>query len=307
MVNETAPTFQPLTGIYEPSAIAQLPDGRFLVVEDEKEHLVSVVTLDADGRVGSTALTAGLFQMFSDFWTLDDLEGLALDRAGFVYAITSHSRNGDGKRKNARERLARFRIEGERVVDCRIVDGLTQALTDQHALLAQAALVKDTKACGGLNMEALEISPDQEQLLIGMRSPLRDRRALIARVENPSAIFESDEAPRIAPSLDELDLGGNGIRGMAFIPVLGAYLLIGGPPSRESGRFDLWCWSGEPGAAARRVTVPGLGSFSKAEGVCPAVIGGVPRIVLVSDDGKKDAKRSATFILLDPAQLRIEA
>ena len=59
MVNETAPTFQPLTGIYEPSAIAQLPDGRFLVVEDEKEHLVSVVTLDADGRVGSTALTAG--------------------------------------------------------------------------------------------------------------------------------------------------------------------------------------------------------------------------------------------------------
>ena len=106
---------------------------------------------------------------------------------------------------------------------------------------------------------------------------------------------------------NELDLGGNGIRGLAFIPVLGAYLLIGGPPSRESGRFDLWCWSGEPGAVARRATVPGLSSFAKAEGVCPAVIGGVPRIVLVSDDGKKDAKRSASFLLLDPAQLRIDA
>ena len=72
-------------------------------------------------------------------------------------------------------------------------------------------------------------------VLIGMRSPLRDGRALVARVENPSAIFESDEAPRIAPSLDELDLGGNGIRAMAFIPVLGAYLLIGAHPS-STGR-----------------------------------------------------------------------
>ena len=30
--------FLALTGIYEPSAIQQLPDGRFLVVEDEKQH-----------------------------------------------------------------------------------------------------------------------------------------------------------------------------------------------------------------------------------------------------------------------------
>jgi len=74
-------------------------------------------------------------------------------------------------------------------------------------------------------------------VLIGMRSPLRDGRALVARVENPSAIFESDEAPRIAPSLDELDLGGNGIRAMAFIPVLSAYLLIGGPPVVNGSRW----------------------------------------------------------------------
>ena len=36
------PIFQPLTGIYEPSAVQQLPDGRFLVVEDEKQHPFSV-------------------------------------------------------------------------------------------------------------------------------------------------------------------------------------------------------------------------------------------------------------------------
>jgi hypothetical protein len=42
--NEKAPALQSFTGIYEPSAIQQLPDGRFLVVEDEKEHPLSLVT-----------------------------------------------------------------------------------------------------------------------------------------------------------------------------------------------------------------------------------------------------------------------
>lgn len=43
------------------------------------------VTIDAEGGVDSTELTAGLLQIFSDFWTLDELEGLALDRAGLLY------------------------------------------------------------------------------------------------------------------------------------------------------------------------------------------------------------------------------
>lgn len=47
--------FAPLTGIYEPSAVQQLAEGRFLVVEDEKEHPFSLLTLAADGSVRSAA------------------------------------------------------------------------------------------------------------------------------------------------------------------------------------------------------------------------------------------------------------
>ena len=307
MTSDQVPAFQPLTGIYEPSAIQQLPDGRFLVVEDEKSHPLSLVTIGADGSVDSTALTAGLFQVLSDFWKLDDLEGLALDRAGFVYGITSHSRDDDGDEKKSRERLVRFRVEGKRVVDPKVVSGLKQALTMRHAVLAAAAQVRDVKASGGLNIEGLEISPDQKRLLIGLRSPLRDGRALIASVENPSAIFDSDEAPRVAPLLEELDLGGHGIRGLSYVPAMGAYLVIGGPASRKPDNFDLWRWSGEPGAPACRLMVPGLRSFEKAEGVCPAVIGGLERIVIVSDDGDRDAGRFASYLLLDPAQLQTAA
>jgi hypothetical protein len=302
-----SPAFRPLTGIFEPSAIQQLPDGRFLVVEDEKSHPLSLVTLDCDGTAHSTALTAGLFQIFSGFWELDDLEGLAVDHAGYVYGITSHSRNKKGDEKKDREKLVRFRVEGERVVDTKVVGGLKQALASRHAVLAAAATVRDVKANGGLNIEALEISPDQKRLLIGFRSPLRDGRALIASVENPSAVFESDDTPRIAALLDELDLGGNGIRGLSYVPAMGAYLVIGGPPSREPAGFDLWCWSGEPGAPARRVRVPGLRGIEKAEGVCPGVVGELERIVVVSDDGDRAAGRFARYLLLDPGELQTEA
>ncbi|MDP1899671.1 MAG: DUF3616 domain-containing protein [Rubrivivax sp.] len=170
-------------------------------------------------------------------------------------------------------------------------------------MLAAAAQVRNVKASGGLNIEALEISPDQKRLLIGFRSPLRDGRALIASVENSAAIFESDEAPRIAALLDELDLGGHGIRGLSYVPAMGAYLVIGGPASREPANSDLWRWSGEQGAPARRVTVPGLRTFEKAEGVSPAVVGGMERIVIVIDDGNRDAGRFASYLLLDPSQL----
>lgn len=300
------PAFQPLTGIYEPSAVQQLPDGRFLVVEDEKEHPLSLVTIDADGMVKAEGLTAGLLQMFSSFWKLDDLEGLATDRAGFIYAITSHSRDDDGEEKKSREKLVRFRVEGNRVVHPKVVDGLKAALIARHAALAAATQVGDVKTGGGLNIEGLEVSPDQQQLLIGFRSPLRHGRALVARVGNLAAVFDSDEAPEIAPVLEELDLGGHGIRGMSYVPALGAFLIIGGPVSREEAAFDLWCWSGQPGSSARRVKIPGMSGLAKAEGVSPAIFDGVERIIVVSDDGNRDAKRSAGYLLLDPALLKIE-
>ncbi len=49
--------------------------GVFFVVEDEKNHPFTLVTIDA-GNVHSVALTATLLQLFSDFWKLDDSRAL---------------------------------------------------------------------------------------------------------------------------------------------------------------------------------------------------------------------------------------
>ena len=87
---------------------------------------------------------------------------------------------------------------------------------------------------------------------------------------------------------------------------MGAFLIIGGPAKRENADFDLWCWSGHPGASARRVKIPGMSGLAKVEGLSPALLDGVERIIIVSDDGNRDAKRSAGYLLLDPAHLKIE-
>lgn len=299
------PRFLPLTGIHEPSGILQLADGRFLVVEDEKKHPFHLVTLSLDGRVSSTPLNADVAGANADFRKLDDLEGTALDRRGNIYAITSHSRDGDGDKKKSRNRLVRFRIEAGRIVEPNVTNKLKPALLAVHPVLEAAAKIRDVKDDDGLNIEALAISPNQQHLLIGFRSPLLEQRAIIARVENPAAMFDAGEPPRISPALITLDLGGNGIRDMAYLPARNGYLIISGPASSAQVQFQLWFWSGDPNAPARQVSAPGLPGFAHAEGVCPAVIDGQPKIILVSDDGSRKQDRFARVMLLDPEQLQI--
>jgi Protein of unknown function (DUF3616) len=307
MTRSSPVAFKSLTGVYEPSAVVQLPDGRFLVAEDEQDHPLSVVRIEADGTVSSTALRPGLLQTFSAFWQLDDLEGLAVDRAGWVYAITSHSRDDKGRQQDAREKLVRFRIEGDNVVDRKVVDGLKRSMTTTFPVLAAAAKLRDVKAGGGLNIEGLALSPDQSRLLVGFRSPLQDGCALVASLDNLPAVFEAGEAPRLSSRLDMLDLDGHGIRGLSYIASLSGYLVIGGPVDRADEQFGLWFWSGHAGARACRATVPGLTGLRRAEGVSPATIDGAERIVIVSDDGDRKKGRSAHYLLLDPAQLEIAA
>ncbi|MCP5277742.1 MAG: DUF3616 domain-containing protein [Thiobacillus sp.] len=300
------PTFLPLTGVYEPSAIQQLADGRFLVVEDEKDHPFCLVTLHPDGGVTSMPLSPEPQADGAGTGKLDDLEGLARGPSGHLYAITSHSRDGDGDEKKSRHKLARFMVQGDQIVEPCVALGLKPALAAVHPVLATAAAILDVKAEGGLNIEALEITPDPRRLLLGFRSPLLAGRALIAAIENADAMFDGSEPPRVSPDLITLDLGGHGIRGMSWLPALDGYLVISGPVAREQVQFRVWFWNGQADAQVRRIRVPGLAGFEHAEGITPALLEGRPHIVLVSDDGSRAEGRCARYLLLEPGQLVLE-
>ena len=167
-------------------------------------------------------------------------------------------------------------------------------LRRHHALLHQ-----------GWTGEALEFSPDQQQLMIGFRSPLDAGMALIAIVRNPAEMFERGTAPELSPELIRFDLGGHGLRGMSWIPSLRSYLLVSGPVAKEQTQFRLWFWNGQAGTQPQRVEVDGLEGFEHTEGITPAIIAGQPRIVIVSDDGSREEGLPARFMLLAPEQIRI--
>jgi hypothetical protein len=294
--------FRPLTAIYEPSAIQQLPDGRFLVAEDEKEFPFSLVSLHADGSASGVPLQ---LPDEDEVGKLADLEALTIDSAGNLYAITSHSRNSQGEEKKSREKLLRFRIEGDRMVSPVVVKNLKAALVAAHPAFAQAAAILDVKQDGGLNIEALEMAPDG-RLLIGCRSPLLSGRAIIAALDNVAAAFDG-AAPHITPELVTLDCGGHGLRSLSWVAALGGYLLVSGPVASEQVQFRLWFWSGKAGDPPRAASVAGLPGFAHAEGISAAIVGGAPKLMVVSDDGDRIAGRPAGYLLLDLAQIRIES
>jgi hypothetical protein len=92
---------------------------------------------------------------------------------------------------------------------------------------------------------------------------------------------------------------------MAYLSARSGYLVIGGPVARKQIHFQLWFWSGQRAAPARRVTIAGLQGFEHAEGVCPAVINGQQKIVIVSDDGDRKEGRYGHFLLVDVEELQI--
>ena len=300
MTFDYPPGFKPLTGVYEPSAIVQLADGRFLVVEDEKDHPFTLLRLDLAGGVEAQPLRPGGFAADADFWKLDDLEGLAVDTAGFIHAVTSHSRTGSGKEKRSRDKLVRFRVEEDRVVDPAVALGLKPLLVASHPALAEAMARLDVKGEGGLNIEALEFEPVTQALLVGLRSPLLEGRALLARIARPAALFEAGQ-PECR--LIVLALAGHGMRALAHVPDLGGYLIVSGPVGRAPEPFRVWRWSGRDDAAPSPLWPPDGTDWAHAEGLCPARLAGESVLVVVSDDGDRAQGRPAGFRILRPDQL----
>jgi hypothetical protein len=288
--------FEPLPGIFEPSGVQQLPDGRFLVIEDEKEFPFCLLALNADGRMTGPPVAVASPDKLSD------LEGLTLGPSGHLYAITSHSRDGDAEVKKSRRRLVRFRVVGDAIVDAAVFDGLLPALTAAHPALAAAAQVANVKEDGGLNIEALEMAPDGKELLVGLRGPVINDRAAVAVLAGPDAVFDGDAPTKIL--IRTVDLGGQGIRSMAWVAALRGYLVVSGPLSREKASFGLWLWDGTE-AAARRVSIQGVDDMARTEGVTGAQVGGKAMVLLVSDDGDRSARRPANHLLIDVARLLV--
>lgn len=297
-----------LRGFYEPSGVTQLPDGRLVVVEDEALRPFGVMT--PAGSLPSFAISRLGGQFTSDWLTggLSDLEALARGPQRWIYAITSHSRANSGKRAPERERLLRFRVDGQGMRDLDVVPDLRNAIVRAYPELDEAAKERKVKNKEGLNIEGLAFDERSGTLWIGLRAPLEDDRALLLAITNPEQAFERREGPRFGSHVIKLDLDGGGIRGLARAPALGGLLILS---QRDTGKKErtskLWLWDGDSDTAPRRVRVRGVKNLGNAEGVAEVQLQGSRRLVLVFDDGDRKKKKPARYLLTNLSQLDIEA
>jgi hypothetical protein len=273
--------FHEIKGIYEPSAAEQLPDGRVFVVEDEMAHAVAILTIQGDENPRLP----------------DDFEGIAVDNDGFVYAITSHSREKDGKVYAQREQFIRFRLDGNEPREMVAYGNLKSDIAAAHPLLAESTAITDVKNAGGFNIEGLSFDRDERAMLIGFRSPQADGKAVLVRLGARAVI---------GPEMILLDMKGDGVRGMAYDPRLEGFLIISGPTSRaRSLNFGLWFWNGGAGNEPVPIEVPvPATAIRRGECVSPIRWNDNDLVLLIRDDGNRKKDKYAHYMFLTYDQIR---
>jgi hypothetical protein len=293
--------FERVENLYDGSGAVQLPDGRVMVVQDSRTLPLSFLRRDGERFVAETWTGESLAERSGGKITqLADLEEVVLGADGFVYALSSHV---DKEGAPSRQSFARFRVNGERIEDAAVYTGLKKALLSAHPALAAAATLPDTHVT--FNIEGFTFDRDGKRALIGFRAPLADNKAILVAVDNPFALFNDNAAPQIG-DVTLLDLDGDGIRAIAWLPKINGYLISGREFSPDgNGPFRLWFWSGEAKAKPRAVSIEALKKMRRPEGISPVVIDGQERILLVSDEGNKSEGKESQIALIAYEQLRI--
>jgi hypothetical protein len=134
----------------------------------------------------------------------------------------------------------------------------------------------------GINIEGLATT-DGVSLLIAMRNPLVDGKAMVVPLHQPGALISGETS---APQLGEpilLDLGGLGIRAIQRVDSSGTYLIAAGPTGKGR-RSRMFRWE----RTRTDIVVP-LEKV-KLGGLVPEAIvldASRSRALLLSDDGRR--------------------
>jgi hypothetical protein len=238
------------TGVSNASAAVLLEPGgtKFLVADDEDNKKTVLRAYDLAGEGGPE----GKFVLSNAALDPDpaepeiDLEGAAW-LGSRIFWIGSHSRSKNNEPRPSRRRLFATTFAGDQLQ----VSGTPyQRLADDMAAAALQHLgldpgdVDPPKAPkeGGLSIEGLAATGTPGELIVGVRSPVFDKGALLVRLSNAGAVVDQGSRARLAGAV-LLDLGGLGVRSIEYWKERDLFLIVGGPVSKGS-RFRLFQWAG---------------------------------------------------------------
>ncbi len=301
-------------GMCDGSAAAALDEQTFVVASDEatfqqgttpQKNLLGVYRLAQGGvPVQTVDLTATLAPQPNNPTQHDpdhveaDLEGAA--RIGNrLYWLTSHGHNSSGKRRVDRYRFFATDVVGSGANITVRPAGTNGAFPAYMKLLQDMSgdarlapfklgdleTAKIAPEDGGINIEGLSATRDNK-LLIAFRSPVPQGKALLVTLENADELIEGRAAQAKFGAPIQLDLGGRGVRDIAYWPQRNIYIIIAGPAG-PTGEFRLYQWNGAQ-AQAPIVIKDKAGNELSLAGLAPEALVIYPttnRLLLLSDDG----------------------
>ena len=275
------------TGMCDASAAVAIDASTFVVASDE-DNILRFYRHDSVEREPIQIFDLGPFLKLDVKHPEADIEAAA-QIGNRIYWITSHARNKKAKLRTSRYKFFATQIDavaGKFVVTFvgqpyeSLVDDLITAPSLNRFALQQASR-RGAKLEHSLNIEGLAAMPDGS-LLIAFRSPVPDGKALLVSLENPQEMV-AGKAARLGDAI-LLHLQGRGIRAMAYMDQLNAYIIIAGAFDSRND-FKVFTWSG------RRSDDPLLIESVDLHGLHPETVIVYPHgkaiVQLLSDDGTR--------------------
>jgi hypothetical protein len=235
-------------GACDASAAVEIGGGRFAIASDELcsdgRQVLQVYDRDYPRPLHAFDLRESLGKSVEH--EADIEAAVRVDRR--VYWISSHGHAADGRRDPGRCRFFATDLAGGRLGHAgkpyaHLLDDMLAAEALAPLGLAQLEERALAPKQGGLNIEGMTARPDGA-LLLGLRSPLLERRAVLLPFLNPDAVLDGRERAAFDAPIT-LDLQGNGVRDVTYDPARRVFVVLGGASGRGRGR-TLYVWSGRP-------------------------------------------------------------
>jgi hypothetical protein len=276
-------------GICDASGAIALDEEHFVVANDE-DNILRVYRSDISGNPVSGISGIDINNYFDNNPKQKevDIEG-ATQLGEMLYWITSHGTNKEGELKPERRQFFANKLSIEGGVKCfkQVGHSYTQLFEDMlkekrlnHYHLEAAAKIPP-KEQGGLNIEGLAATPDQE-ILIGFRNPISHSKAILLTLKNPMDLLEKNASSIFGEPI-ELDLNNLGIRSIEYWKSQNQFMIIAGAYD-GSDQFALYQWSGREDENPQLIEVTGLPSDFRPECVL-FYPNRENQFQLISDDG----------------------
>jgi len=265
--------------VYEASGVVQIPgtEGIYFV-DDSRPGEILWMALDESGR------QSGPIKPVEIGASVADPEALTYG-GSFFYVVGSQSHTEPAER-NALVRFALDPVKKTLLGQADVMSNLRDYLIENVPELKAVADVKGNQ--GGLDVEGIAYDSVADRLMLGLRSPLVNGKALVVpiKLRDPRGAFSTDNVLPPGPAI-QVQLGGLGIRDIEFDVRSSSYFIIAGASVHgETPTFSLWEWNGgadQSSADSTPKEIVKLDGKMKPEGVTHAKIGGKDFIFIVGD------------------------